>query len=393
MAKCFLKLDTRRALKDGTFPVTISVSYGTNLYLPTGVHVAPDRWDPDSRTVRGDKRTNAVLDAKLVRVSARVLALREDGTFQKLTASRLKKLLTAEDMDEAPEEDTRPTFWDVARDFIGTKDKESTRRLYGYTVEKVRAFAGDGPLYLEDMDRLWLHRFEASMGGKVNARAVHLRNLRAVCNFALDEELTSFYPFRKYRIRIEETRHKALTVEQLRAYATARITYRNDAMHRDVFMLMFYFRGINVSDLADLTWDDIEGDRFYYRRNKTGRLMSVRIEPEAREILERWKGEGHLLSVFDRYSTPHDYDRRLWEALKRIKGADGKPIEPDCSSNWARHTWATLAAELEIPDPTITLGMGHAVAGHKVTAIYIKRNEAKVDEANRRVIDYVLGKG
>lgn len=128
-----------------------------------------------------------------------------------------------------------------------------------------------------------------------------------------------------------------------------------------------------------------------YRRNKTGHLYSIRLEPEAWEIIERWKGEEHLLSVFDRYSNPHDYARRMWEALKRIEGPDGRPIEPDCSSNWARHTWATLAAELDIPDPTISLGMGHVSAGHRTTAFYIKRDERKIDEANRQVIDYVWG--
>ena len=35
--------------------------------------------------------------------------------------------------------------------------------------------------------------------------------------------------------------------------------------------------------------------------------------------------------------------------------------------------------------------MGHRTAGNKVTAIYIKRDMAKVDEANRKVIDYVKG--
>ena len=55
----------------------------------------------------------------------------------------------------------------------------------------------------------------------------------------------------------------------------------------------------------------------------------------------------------------------------------------------ARHTWATLAAELDIPDETISLGMGHST-GNRVTNIYINRNQKKVDEANRKVIDYLV---
>ena len=394
MAKCSLRLDTRRALKDDTYPVKIAVGYGTNVYITTGVSVTPLQWDVAAGKVmerKDAKRLNDVLSSQLTRVTARVLRLREEGRFSGLSSGRLKKLLTASDMDDVPEEDSRLTFYEIARRCVSTKDKESTRRLYGYTIDKVRAYTGSDILYMEDIDRLWLHGFDTFIGGKINARAVHLRNVKAICNFALDEEYTTAYPFRKFKIRTEETRKKALTIGQVRAYATADITYRYDAMHRDVFMLMLYFRGINVSDLASLTWKDLKDGRVEYRRNKTGHLYSIRVEPEAREIIERWKGEEHLLSVFDRYSNPHDYARRMWEALKRIEGPDGRPIEPDCSSNWARHTWATLAAELDIPDPTISLGMGHVSAGNRTTAIYIKRDERKIDEANRQVIDYVWG--
>ena len=292
-------------------------------------------------------------------------------------------------MNEVPEEDTRLSFYRVADMCIATKDGR-TREVYLHTLQKVRAFAGE-TLYLEDIDRVWLHRFQESVGGKVNSRAIHLRNLRHICNFALDEELTDRYPFRKFKIRTEETRKKALTVEQLRAFLHADLGPR-EREHRDVFLLMFYFRGINVGDLAALTREDVVDGRVEYRRSKTGQLFSIKLEPEMLEILERWKGERHLLRCFDRYADHHDYNRRLREALRRIKGPDGEPVEPDVSSNWARHTWATLCADLDVPDPTITLGMGHATAGHRTTAIYIKRDRSKVDEANRKVIDHLWGK-
>ena len=387
MADCSLKLDTRRPLQGGTYPVKISVGHGTRLYLSTGIAVSPLEWEEGRVVGRKDARSlNAALDTKLLRVRSRVLRLRETGRFARLSQERLRLLLTAPDMDEVPEEDDRPTFWEIAAKCIATKDGK-TRQIYEYTMDKVRAFAGDAPLYIEDIDRLWLHDFEASIGGKVNSRAIHLRNLRHICNFALDEEYTTHYPFRKFKIRTEETRKKALTLEQVRAF----LAVPGPSEYRDVFMLMLYFRGINLGDLAELTEEDIVDGRIEYRRNKTGTLYSIRLEPEAQAILERWKGQRHLLGCFDRYKDSKDYLHHLNAALKKMTGADGNVIEKDCSSNWARHTWATLAAELDIPDPTISLGMGHKSAGNKVTAIYIKRDMRKVDEANRKVIDYVLG--
>lgn len=391
MAQSTLKLDTRRALKDGTFPVKISVGFGTRLYIATDVAVREEDWEDGKVVGRKDaKQLNQALGAQLLRVTSRALRLRQDGRLGKLSQERLHLLLTAPDMDDVPEEDTRLDFYQVADLCIATKEGR-TREAYEFTMRKVRAFAGD-TLHLEDIDRVWLHRFQESVGGKVNSRAVHLRNLRHICNFALDEELTERYPFRKYKIRTEETRKKALTLEQLRAYLHAKDLPPRDEEHRDMFLLMFYFRGMNVGDLAKLTAADVVDGRVEYRRSKTGKLYSIKLEPEMLEILERWKGERHLLRCFDRYAHHHDYNRRLREGLQRIKGEDGKPIEPDCGSNWARHTWATLCAELDIPDPTITLGMGHSTAGHRTTAIYIRRDRTKVDEANRKVIDHLWGK-
>ena len=389
MAQSTLKLDTRRALQGGAFPVKISVGYGTRLYIATGISVLPDQWEDGKVVRRKDaKQLNEALDTQLTRVKNRALHLRQDGRLGKLSQERLHLLLTAPDMDAVPEEDPRLTFYQIADLCIATKEGR-TKEVYEHTLKKVRAFAGD-TFYLDDIDRVWLHRFQESIGGKVNSQALHLRNLRAICNFALDEELTDRYPFRKFKIRTEETRKKALTVEQIRAYINAPDLSVWDAEHRDVFLLMIYLRGINVGDLSKLTSENVVDGRIEYRRSKTGQLYSIRIEPEAEAILSRRKGEEHLLACFDRYDDYRDYNHHLGDALKRIKGPDGKVIEKDCSSNWARHTWATLCAELDIPDPTISLGMGHRIAGHRTTAIYIKRDRAKVDEANRKGIDYIL---
>ena len=378
-------LDTRRPLQDGTFPVKLSVGNGTRLYLSTGVSVKAENFVAGQvEGTKDAKRLNGILDTQRLRVKARLLLLKEDGKLGRCSAAHLRKLLTAPDMDEVPEEDRRTSFWTIAERCIATKDGR-TKEVYRHTLAKLRAFAGDAPLYIEDIDRVWLHGFDASIGGKVNSRAIHLRNLRAICNFALDEELTTHYPFRKFKIRTEETRKKALTLEQVRAFMA--VPGPNE--YRDVFILMLYLRGINVSDLAELTEEDVVGGRIEYRRNKTGQLYSIKVEPEAQEILDRWKGERHLLRCFDRYKEPHDYNRRMREALKKMKRPDGTLIEKDCSSNWARHTWATMCAELDVPDPTISLGMGHRIAGHRTTAIYIKRDQRKVDEANRKVIDYI----
>jgi integrase len=67
-----------------------------------------------------------------------------------------------------------------------------------------------------------------------------------------------------------------------------------------------------------------------------------------------------------------------------------KPICPTLSTYYARHTWATLAYGLNVPKDIISQALGHS-NGVSVTDIYIEYDRDKVDEANRKVIDYING--
>ena len=80
---------------------------------------------------------------------------------------------------------------------------------------------------------------------------------------------------------------------------------------------------------------------------------------------------------------------RLLGAPTGLRGKKGEGLFPEISSYWARHTWATIAADLDIPDAVISRALGHS-SENRVTEIYIRRNRKKVDEANRKVLDWVL---
>ena len=165
-----------------------------------------------------------------------------------------------------------------------------------------------------------------------------------------------------------------------------------------MFMLMFYLIGINAADLFLAKKSDLVNGRLEYKRAKTGKLYSVLVLPEAMDIIEKYKGAGdYLLNVMDEYKNYKDFLHRMGNALKEIgpmerRGRGGKkvrtPLFPDISSYWSRHTWATLAAFLDIPKEVISAGLGHEI-GSSVTSIYIDFNLRKVDDANRKVIDYV----
>lgn len=170
--------------------------------------------------------------------------------------------------------------------------------------------------------------------------------------------------------------------------------------YRDCFMLMFYLVGINICDLLSLLPSSIISKNactyIVYKRAKTGRDYAIKIEPEARTILDKYKGKKHLLCWADDWGT-ENFKTRMNKELKKIgpyvlKGRGGKkvfsPITPSgLSGYWARHTWATIAAQLDVPVEIIGHALGHADTRHHVTNIYIDFNSDKIDQANRTVLD------
>ncbi len=391
MAKTHLRLDTRRRLNDGTYPVQIAVGYGTDLYLPTGVYLTAAEWDPATRLAIGRTATriNSALTAILSRAVVRILDLRERGLWPSLTYSQIRAMLMDPTIDTPPDESPKISLGEAFERCMTTKT-EHTRRAFVTTFSAVKRFCDPYALPLGMVTRGWLDDFHQSIRGlKVNTQWGYMNRLGTVLNYAEVHDLLDKNPFRGYRVPKEETRMRDLSVDELRRLRDLPLSGK-EAEARDLFMLSFYLIGINTVDLAGLTSKSIVGGRLEYRRAKTGKLYSIRIEPEAAVILERYKGKKALISSFDPYVGRTDYRSFIYVQIRHLKQLG---IRPDLTPYFARYTWATLAARLDIPKDTISECMGHS-HGAAVTGIYIRFSRDKIDEANRRVLDWVrCGKG
>lgn len=122
----------------------------------------------------------------------------------------------------------------------------------------------------------------------INTRAAYVKVVRRAVNYALDHDITTNNPFRHYRVKTEETRMRVLPIEKMRILQSLDTKYRYTE-YRDMFMLSFYLIGVNMADLSVMTADNVVNGRLEYRRAKTGKLYSIKIEPEAAAILESIK--------------------------------------------------------------------------------------------------------
>lgn len=397
MATANFYLDTRRIKDNGKYPIRIRIQHKGKFLISTPFDSSEESWSGTeyNRKEPNFKPKNVALRNLINKIEGMLLEMDGKGELQKKSDKDLKEwiknALTGRKKDR--------TFIEVMKEFASTKMKKSTAACYEGTVRKLEEY--DKWCTFDTIDRKWLNDFNSWMlesGIKVNSCGIHLRNIRSVFNYSIDEGYTELYPFRRFSIPKEDTRKRSLSIDQIRALRDFACEEWQER-YRDMFMLMFYLIGINAADLFNARKSDVVNGRLEYKRAKTGKLYSVLIEPEAWEIIRKYEGKDYLLDIMDNYANYKDFLHRMNDSLRKIgkmerAGRGGKkvrtPLFPDISSYWSRHTWATIAAGLDIPKETISEALGHSI-GSEVTSIYIRFDRKKVDAANRKVIDYVNG--
>ncbi len=393
-------LDTRSA-SGKLAPIKISVSSkGTTAYIPTNVSVLPSQWDKRAQKVVAHPQKaqlNTALTQRKLDVDTTLYDLQTAGKLHGLTANGIKAAL----MDVLCPTPKATAFMQYLDAYSARQTKTSTRDIYAYTAKKIRAYAKGKAerLRFEDMDAAWLTDFDRWMAENgmpmKNARNVYLRNIRAVFNDAIDDGLTECYPFRKFKIRSEPTKSRALTLAQIR---TVFGSDNGRAQHYiDMFRLSFCLGGVSFCDMIALKKSDVVNGRIEFRRQKTGQFVSIAIQPEARELLDKYEGQERLVFIAEHYKDTRGYLNRMRRHLQHVgqsynrstKEWEGEAAVPKASQYWSRYTLATLAAELGFSEDVIGALLGHH--SNSITRCYIRANRNRqVDALMRKVLDTVF---
>jgi len=406
MATTRFYLDLRGRAKDGKGSIVITIYHNrTTAMVPTGLRVAPNEWDGyHILRVVGSDALNARLAEKKTKIDKAIAILSLEEKFESMTAPQVKQVIV-----ERKERRSSPLASELFAEYLTLDITEGTKEIYRTTLSKVLSFGGKN-LKMEDINLKWIHQFERFLAGTqgVNGRAIYLRSLRAVCNYALHTKAISEYPFANFSIRQEPTRKRSVSVELFRKFLGYPAPPHLQR-YRDYFLLMFYLIGINSKDLLLVRKESVVGDRLEYIREKTHKKYSIKIEPEAKELLKKYEGRGYLLEAMDRCKHYKSFAREINDGLKEIGDVSWemvpdpddlfgtphliktvKPVIPKITTYYARHCWATFAHEAGVSLDVISQALGHS-SGNRTTLIYVKFNQEDVDRANRRVIDFLLG--
>ena len=175
----------------------------------------------------------------------------------------------------------------------------STQKNHRSTWKLLRAFRSE--ILFTDIDYDFLRHFEAFLLGRnyrCNTVAKHLRHLKRYINLAINKGLMDLgaYPFRNYKIKLQETSRIYLTPGELSRLEHCHV--KSCAQRRVLDMFLFScYTGLRYSDIVRL-----EQGHFQWINRELWLIYSMqKTERTVRLPLNLLFG-GRAVRIYDRYS-------------------------------------------------------------------------------------------
>ncbi len=193
-------------------------------------------------------------------------------------------------------------------------------------------------------------------------------------------------PFSDFKISKfnTETEKRAISIEAFRAIEDLNVEGDNPSIieaHK-YMIFSFYAGGMNLTDMAQLKWSDIDsdGEMIKYRRQKTKRIMAAVITPEMQEVIDYFypltQSKDHIFPILDAHFhiTPRQQVDRIDKvrsrtnaALKELARRAG--IQQDITMYTFRHTHASNLRDVTNNMAAIQKSLGHKT--QKETETYL----------------------
>ena len=196
-----------------------------------------------------------------------------------------------------------------------------------------------------------------------------------------------------------ETPKRSMAADRVKAFFDLQVSMKSQQMTIDMMKLSFCLCGINLMDIFAMEKSafDEKTMRISYVRHKTQSHRinhtptSVRVEPEIYDIIKKYRapdGDKRLFA-FSTYGPDYISTKKVYMKLRRLcEVKDFEAITPYCF----RHSWATIARnDCGISKDDIDLCLAHA-GNNPMADVYIRPDWSRIDNANRKVLDFVFGR-
>lgn len=270
-----------------------------------------------------------------------------------------------------------------------------TAKNYHAALGSFKRFRDNEDITLDAIDQITMEDYQAylkSIGLSSNSISFYMRILRAVYNRAVEKELTkNRKPFRTVFTGTEKTLKRAISIKDIKRIKNLDLSLKpNIEFARDIFLFLFFCRGMSFIDAVFLKKTDIQNGVLTYRRHKTNQVLHIKIIKPIKELIDRYssKDSPYLFPIID--CSVSDERKQYETALRRINNtlkiiADMVKLSVTLTTYVTRHTWATIAKSKNVPINVISDALGHDSIA--TTQIYLASiDTATIDRANELII-------
>ncbi len=335
-------------------------------YIHTGQKIKPKYWDEVTSKVKkshpNSARLNNFISAKVVEINKSLLDLESEAN-SKREISEIKKAISGKHKSHS--------FYTFAKAYFDEleKNKKYSRincerpllnRIKEYPRAKTLTFEAITPLFLRGFIS-YLRSTKDSVGERSIVNTLIF--IRTLYNKASQQGIVSRdnYPFGntdgKIKIRIPKSIKIGLTSEEIKIIEEIDLSDNPKQHHtRNVFLFSFYLAGMRVSDVLQMKWENVQGDRIYYTMNKNQKNLSLKIHDKLQKILDEYlptktsNSDYIFPELKDASNNPKDILRVTKTGNKRLNRflgqiADRAGITKKITMHISRHSFGNISGD------------------------------------------------
>lgn len=395
MAQLSFVVVPSRVNSDGTHTIRLKITnVNTTRYILTKYKVGSEKQFQNGKVVKHPQA--AAINQKLNIMLGEYEALLSKMGNARATATEIKNFIeqprfVGEDLCE------------YAKKYIAelnNNGQDSYARNMGYTLKYLTECFGEN-VALSSINtsaiKMW-EKWLVRMGYSPTTINIRMSHLKALLNAAVTEGIVEYkiFPFRGYKIPAKNVREIWISKDELNKLREAEfygVSERRHTVARDLFMLSFYFAGINLTDLMDARLD---GDTINFVRKKTAakkqgeKGVSLTIQPEARAIIDHYITDDGKLDFGYNYRQYEQFRSFVTKGLNKI--GEDLGFEKKLMFYSARKTFVQFGQQLGIPLYVLEYAIGQSIKDSNSRPIfdYMKVMRFQADLAIRKIIDFSL---
>lgn len=393
--KAMIKKGNKKA--DGTWNVVIRFTHKTKVrFIPTTLYITKKDITASYKIKNANilDRCNDIIKEYKNRLSELSLEFNDIDIDTIVSYIRQKK------------ENKGISFTEFASKWIEESTIKGVKN-YKTALNALCSFVGRDNILCEEINVKTMKAFENALKDRPRAQSLYPNCIKTMFNAAKeyynDEDndiIRIKHSLDKYKpVEQNIAEKRALDVETIRrifALPYDNIMVKGKSSRHDLaldcFRLSFCLMGMNSADLYYA--DRLEDSTIIYDRMKTKDRrrdkaeIQVKITDYINPLIEKYKGKERVFNFYERFTNMESFNRAINIGLKEV----GKELGIDKLQFYAaRHSMATIAVnDVKISKYVVNDMLNHTDQSLKITELYIKKDFSHINDANVKLLDYVL---